>query len=254
MRTVLSLARHTLIDALRERVFSALGLFLIVFMILARLIDPLALGEGRRITIDLGLTLMTLFGLLLILLLGTRVVQKEIDRKTILLLLARPVRRGEFLLGKFLGSLAVTGAGLAGMLALLALVLAVSGFHFDLSLAVAGYFAFLELAIVCALSMLLTVFTSPALASFFLLGLFTGGHLAPSLLDAARLLPGAGARVLEALFLLIPRLDLYRYSLEVVHGVRPSGPEVAWATAYALLYSTAALLLALLVFRRREFT
>jgi len=253
-RLVLSLARHTLVDALRERAFRILALFLVVMLAVARLVEPLALGEGRRVTLDLGLGLMSLFGLLLILLLGTRVVQKEIERKTILLILARPVGRGEFLAGKFLGGLGVVAIGLAGMLALLAAVLAISGYAFDASLAAAGFFAFLELVVVSALSMLLTVFTSPMLASFFLIGLYVAGHLAPSLLEAARLLPSAGsARVLEALFLAVPRLDLYRHTLEAVHGVRPAPGEVAWAVAYTALYAGAALSLALLVFRRREF-
>lgn len=253
-RTILSLARHTLLDALRERAFRVLALFLVALLAIARLIEPLALGEGRRVTLDLGLGLMSLFGLLLVLMLGTRVVQKEIERKTILLLLARPIGRAEFIAGKFLGSLGVVGVGLAGMLAIFALVLVVSGHAFDLSLAVAGYYAFLELTIVCALGMLLTVFTSPLLAAFFLIGIYVGGHLAPSLLEMARLLPHAWtARVLEGLFLTVPRLDLYRYTLEVVHGVQPAPGEIAWATAYTAIYSTAALALALLVFRRREF-
>jgi len=254
-RAVLSLARHTLVDAFRERAFRGLSLFLLVLLGVARLIGPLALGEGRRITLDVGLTLITLFGLFLILTLGTRSVQKEVEQKTILMLLARPVRRGEFVLGKFFGSVAVVATGLSGMLAILAGVLLLSGYEFNGSLAVAGYYAFLELVIVSALSMLLTVFTSPVLAAFFLLGLFVAGHLAPSLLEMARLLPGgAAARALESLLLVVPRLDLYRYGAEVVHGIRAPASQVAWATLYAGLYSAAALLLGILAFRRREFS
>ena len=254
-RAVLSLARHTLLDALRERVFRGLAFALLALLALSRLIDPLALGEGRRITIDAGLTLATLFGFLLLLTLGTRVVQKEIERKTILLLLARPLRRGELILGKYFGTVAVVGAGVVGMVGVLALVLLVSGYAFDGSLAVAGYYAFLELAILAALSMLLTVFTSSALAAFFLIGLFVAGHAAPSILEMARLSSnGVAARALETLFYAVPRLDLYRYALEAVHGIHPPAGQVLWATAYAVLYSAAALTAGTLAFRRREFS
>jgi len=255
MQAVYSLARHTLIDALRERVYRVLGLFLVLLLGITRLLDPLALGEGRRVTLDLGLTLISLFGFLLVLMLGTRVVQKEIERKTILMLLARPITRAEFLLGKFVGIVAVVGSGLAGMLLILVAVLWISGYGVHLGLAVAGLYAFLELVIVAALGMLLTVFTSPLLSSFFLLGLYVGGHLSPSLLEMARLLPNAlAARAVEGLFLLVPRLDLYSYTLEAVHGWVPSAGTVAWAVTYALLYAVAALLLALAVFRRRQFS
>jgi len=255
MQAILSLARNTLVDALRERVYRTLGLFLIVLLGVTRLLDPLALGEGRRVTLDLGLTLTSLFGFLLVLMLGTRVVQKEIERKTILLLLARPISRAEFLLGKFFGIVAVVGSGLLGMLLILAAVLWISGYGVTGALAIAGVYAFLELFIVAALSMLLTVFTSPVLSSFFLLGLFVAGHLSPSLLEMARLLPNAvAARGVEVVFLLVPRFDLYSYTLEAVHGWMPSPGELLWAVAYALFYATAALLVALLVFRRRQFS
>jgi len=182
-------------------------------------------------------------------------VQKEIERKTILLLLARPLRRGELILGKYFGTVAVVGAGVVGMVGVLALVLLVSGYAFDGSLAVAGYYAFLELAILAALSMLLTVFTSSALAAFFLIGLFVAGHAAPSILEMARLSSnGVAARALETLFYAVPRLDLYRYALEAVHGIHPPAGQVLWATAYAVLYSAAALTAGTLAFRRREFS
>ncbi len=254
MTAILSLARHTLLDALRARVLRTLAVFLVLLLGAARLLSPLALGEGRRVTLDLGLGFVALFGFLLVLLLGTRLVQNEVEQRTILILLARPLHRLEFLVGKFGGLVAVIAVGLSSMLAILALVLSVSGYAYDISLAVAGYYAFLELVIVGALSMLLTVFTSPLLASCFLVGLYIAGHLSTSLLEMARLVPSAfAARLLEGAFYLLPRLDLYSRTLEVVHGVPARPAELLWATTYAVLYATAALLLSWLIFRRREF-
>ncbi len=253
MTAVLSLARHTFLDALRQRAYVVLGLFTVAMLATSRLVNPLALGEGRRVTIDLGLACMALFGFLLIALLSTRMVQKEIERKTILVLLAKPLRREEFILGKFFGLVAVTGVSLAAMLISLAGVLVLSGYAVDGSLIVAGYFAFLELFIVASLAMLLTVFTSPVLSTFFLVGLFVAGHLGSSLSDLASMLPSQLAgKLLAALFHVLPRLDLYSYTLEVIHGMPVSGGQLLWATLYALVYSVGALGLALLVFRYRE--
>lgn len=254
MTAILSLARHTLIDALRERLLRMLALFLAVLLLATRLASPLALGEGRRVTLDLGLGLLSLFGFLLVMLLGTRMVQQEVEGRTILLVLARPVRRIEFLLGKLLGLLGVVGIGLAGMLGILALVLLTAGYGVDASLAVAGLCAFLELAMVSALAVLLAACTSPILSAFLLLALYVAGHLLHGLLEMARMVSQpllAGA--LRGAFHLLPRLDLYGTALQAVHGTPLPAGAVLWGVAYAVLYSAGVLALALLAFRRREF-
>ncbi|MCK4303317.1 MAG: ABC transporter permease [Candidatus Eisenbacteria sp.] len=252
---VMSLARHTFIDALRERAFVVLGLFLVVILVAARLLSPLALGEGRRVTLDVGLASVGFFGFLLVALLGTRMVHKEIDCKTILVLLSKPIRRSEFVLGKFLGLVTVVAVSLIAMLLMLAGILLTSGYEFDATLAVAGYYAFLELLIMAALAMFLTAFTSPVLSTFFLMGLFVAGHLSGSLIEMAQLLPNAcAAKMLEAIFYVLPRLDLYSYTLEVVHGLPVDGGQLLWATSYAVIYSVGVLLLSVLILRSREFS
>jgi ABC-type transport system involved in multi-copper enzyme maturation permease subunit len=231
-----------------------LALFLAVLLLAVRLASPLTLGEGRRVTLDLGLALISLFGFLLVLLLGTRMVQREVEGRTILLVLARPVRRVEFLLGKYLGLLAVVGIGVGGMLACLAAVLAISGYGPDGTLAVAGLYAFLELVIVSALALLLAACGSPLLSAFLLLALYVAGHLVPSLLDTARLVGQpilAGA--LQGAFHLLPRLDLYSVTLQVVHGVPLATAEALWGATYAVLYGAGVLGLAWVAFRSREF-
>ncbi len=253
MTVVLALARHTFLDALRERAFYVLVLFGAVLLGASRLLSPLALGEGRRVTLDLGLGLTALCGFMLIALLGTRMVHKEIERKTILVILAKPVRRVEFLLGKFLGLVAVLALSLGIMILLLGGVLLLSGYAVDASLGVAGLYAFLELVIVAALAMVLTAFTSPVLAAFFLVGLYIVGHLATSLTDLASMMPDAWmGKLVGVLFVLLPRLDLYSYTLEVVHGVTPAVPQLVYALGYAAIYSGAALCVALAAFRSRE--
>ncbi len=255
MTAVYSLARHTFADAFRERAFAVIGLFLVVMLAAARLLNPLALGEGRRVTIDLGLGTIALFGFLMVMLLGTRMVQKEIESKTILLILAKPIRRDEYVIGKFLGLVSVLSASLIGMMVLLAGVLLISGYEFSGSLIVAGYFAWLEFVVLAAVAMLLTAFTSPVLSTFFLLGVFVAGHLAGSLTEFARMLPQTGAeQLIKALFVLLPRLDLFSYTLEVIHGTPVTLLQIGWASLYALVYSAGALLFAVLIFRTREFS
>ncbi len=255
MSAVLSLARHTVLDAMRERAFLVLGGFAVMLFLASRLLSPLALGEAERVTIDLGVGALGAVGFLLLVLLGTRMLHREIDRKTILMLLAKPIRREEFIFGKFLGLAGVLGLSLGGMLLLLAAVMAASGYSLSPALLAAGYFAWLELVVMAAVTMLLTCLTSPVLATFFLVSLFIIGHLAGSLLELAGLLPGSLVSLaLEGLFLILPRLDLFSYTLEVFHRVHVPSEQLLWATLYAGVYSAAVLAIGSVIFRRREFS
>jgi len=104
-------------------------------------------------------------------------------------------------------------------------------------------------------TMLLTAFTSPVLSTFFLLGIFIAGHLAGSLVEFAKLLPQAGLdQLVKGIFILLPRLDLFSYTLEVIHGSAVTGMQIVWASLYALAYSLGALMFAILIFRTREFS
>lgn len=254
MSAIGSLARHTLVDALRERIFRALAGYLLLVFGAAHLLRPLALGEGRRVTLDLGLALVSLAGVLLVVLLGTRALQREIEQRTILVLLARPIARAELLLGKFFGMWAVTGVALAGMLLILGLVLWSCGYGPTPGLLSVACFALLELAILCALSLLLTNLAGPAVAGGALLALFAAGRLAPSLLEAVRMMPDSPlAPLLTGAFRLLPRLDLYTAGLAGLHGASLPAASYFWAAGYALFYCAAILLLALLALRRREF-
>jgi hypothetical protein len=106
-----------------------------------------------------------------------------------------------------------------------------------------------------ALAMLLIAFTSPVLATFFLLGIYVAGHLATSLIEMATMLPTPWvARVLEVVFYALPRLDLFSHTLEVVHGVPIDPQQIFWATAYAVVYAAGMLLISTAIFRSRQFS
>lgn len=255
MTAVWSLARHTILDAMREKAFLVLVGFAVLMLAASRLLAPLALGEGDRLTVDLGLGGIAAMGFLLLVVLGTRMVHREIDRKTILMLLAKPIRRETFVVGKFLGLSGVAGLSVAVMLLVLCGVMLLSGYAVTPALFAAGYYAWLELVVMSALTMLLTCFTSPVLATFFLLGLFVTGHLASSLLEFAEIVPGAIAeRLVEGAFLVLPRLDLFSYTLEVIHQKTVAAEPIVWATLYTVVYCAAVLAAASAVFRRREFS
>ncbi|MFN8546934.1 MAG: ABC transporter permease subunit [Candidatus Eisenbacteria bacterium] len=252
MRGILSLAWHTWIEAVRDRVLYLLLFFGLFVFLAAQLLAPLALGEGRRITIDLGLASLSLFGCLLTIFVGHQLIFREIERKTLYFVFARPVRRSAFVLGKYLGLLFTLACTVGAMGGLLALVLLVRGYAFGVGLFEAIGLVFLELSIVAALAVLLASFTSPILAGLFTLAAYIIGHGSGDLLE---LLTNAGpqsAGLVKWTSWIVPRLDLYHDAWPVLSLAAYSADQLALAAGYAGMYAAASLVLAAIVLERRE--
>ena len=252
MTTLFTIGWTTVLEAVREKVLYLLAAFGATLFFVSRLLAPLALGEGRRVTIDLGFFFLSLFGLLIVILLGHSVVQREIERGSVVFLFSRPVGRGQFILGKFIGMATIVAAAEMAMGLCLAAVCLSSGYPIGTLFfeGIAGLI--LSLWILAALGLLFASVASPSLASFFVGGAWVIGNTSGSLSDLAALLAAPGNKIAEGLLWLVPRLDLYNASTNLVHGI-PIGTE-RWAAqaAYAALYSLGALLLARAAFARRS--
>jgi ABC-type transport system involved in multi-copper enzyme maturation permease subunit len=253
MSITLALAWNTVLEAVREKVLYLLGGFAAFVFVASRVLSPLALGEGRRVTIDLGMTGLSLFGLLIIIFVGHSLVYREMERGTVAFLFSRPIGRGMFVVGKFLGLAAVLAAAVAAMGGILALVLLASGYPFGFDLVGAVFLTLLELWILAAVAILFASLASPVLAGLFVLGAWIIGNTAGSIAELALLLPAGGMRViLRGALWVLPRLDLYNGSEWLIHGRALPPERWIWSIAYAALYSLGALCLARVAFSRRS--
>lgn len=252
-RTVRALARNTFLEAVRDRVLYLLLFFGLFVFAASRLLAPLALGEGRRITLDLGFTALSAFGCLTTIFVGHQLIFREVERKTLYFLFSRPLRRGEFVLGKYLGLALVLAAAVVLMGGILGLVLWLSGYSFGWAFAQALYLAGLEMLVLAAVAVLWATVTSPVLAGLFTLAAWIIGHGSGDLqellaLSAATPLHG----LVRGLFWIVPRLDLFHDILPVLAGTSYEPARLLWGGLYAVAYAACALLAAALVLRRRE--
>jgi hypothetical protein len=254
MRRALAITRNTIREVLRERVVLVLAVFGVAMALGAQALSPLALGEGRKIVIDFGLAGSSVLATLLAVFLGSTLLHKELERRTVYAVMAKPIRREEFLLGKFLGLWGTSGLLLAGMtgivIATVTLFYAVTPWGTLPSLGL----TILELGLVTALVTLFSSFTTPALTAFFALATVTAGHFAEDLRYFAQ--HGAApvlAAVCDAVYWTLPHLELFNVRGLVVHGVPVDPARLLFATAYGLLYMIGVLTLAGAIFRRREF-
>lgn len=255
MSPVQALALNTFKEALRDKVFYLILGFGAFLFGTARLFAPLALGEERRITLDLGLAGVSLFGCLITIFVGHQLIFREVERKTLYFLFSRPIHRAHFIWGKYLGLISVLAVSVAAMGLTLVALLLISGFRVDLAVVQALGWSFLGLSILAAVAVLIAAFTTPVLAGLFTLAAYLVGQGSGDLfLLLDRVSSPVSAAMVRGLGWLVPRLDLYSEMLPVLEGAGWSAGQVVWGALYAALYAGACLCLATVILQRREFT
>ena len=252
--TIRVIALNTFKEAVRDRILYLLLFFAAAAIGLSRVLAILTVGDRAKVVKDVGLSSIAFFGALMAILIGTGLVYKEIDKRTIYTLLSKPLRRIEFILGKFAG-LALT---LLVMIALMTVVfLALVYAHtlrVEWPLLAAVVFIYLELLLLTAVAVFFSCFSTPILSSLFSLGFYLIGHFSWSLQTLIKKIrPGFGRTAVQVLYTVLPDLEHFNYKTEVVHGL--GIPASSWwsAPAYGLCYTVFVLALAVAVFRRRDF-
>ncbi|MBI4467314.1 MAG: ABC transporter permease [Acidobacteria bacterium] len=256
MQRVAVIALNTFREAVRDRVLYNLIVFALLLMGTAVLFGQISIQIEELIVVNLGLTAMTFFGLAIAIFIGIGLVYKEMDKRTLYVLFAKPVRRSEFILAKFCGlgltlfvNIALMTVGFYGALYYVKRSLAGP----DTYLLVAIYFVFLELLLVTALALLFSSFSSPVLSAAFTLGLFIGGSLADDIRELTRFveIPWLGL-VTNAVYYLVPNFRNFNVISSVAHG-QPVPAALVWLnTAYAALYIGLVLAASALILQNRN--
>jgi ABC-type transport system involved in multi-copper enzyme maturation permease subunit len=250
----LLIARNTFREATRDRLLAGVFVAGLALLALTQVISPLALGEGLRLTVDLGLSGALLLGLLIVLLVGTSLVAKEIERRTIYNLLSRPMARPAYLIGKWAGLTAALWVVLGGIALALCALLALRGeAAHALPVLQAAYFAALELLVVTALAVLFSALSTPVLSALYTLGVFLVGQWSHDLRVFAHQAPAGLREGLEAAANVAPNLPLFNTRTLAASGEFASAAHVGIATLYAVVYAGAVLALAAAAFESRDF-
>jgi Cu-processing system permease protein len=251
---VVGIAKNTFREGVRDRLFLVIGVFAVFVLGSSFIIGPLSLGEQVRITQDVGLAAISLLSFMIAILVGTSIVYREIDKRTIYTVIAKPVERWHFIVGKFLGLLATVSLLLGGMTILFVFINLVVARQFPPQLLIAILLAWMELVLLTSMSILMSTVASPILAAVLSLLLYVIGHTSADVKDlAVRFGSGALKAVTDAVYYTLPNLEYLNVRSKVTHGVPIDAAYVAFASSYALLYSLAFLMIAILVFQRKEF-
>lgn len=258
---VYAIALNTFREAIRNKVLYGILAAVVGANLFAIALGELSLHEEARIARDVGLAGVSLFGAVTAIVLGVTLLYGEIQKKTIHTILAKPLERHEFVLGKYVG-MAITLTLLVILFALaMAGLLRVQGVPFSGAVAKAVVLAYLEVLVVAAIAVFFSSFSTPFLSGLFTFLLFFLGRVTPELSYAARRAKETWIRVVADLGLrLVPDLDLYAISGGEVNGkhVTVHGEFVSWSyvgvgAVHALAWVALLLLCSAIVFRRRDF-
>ena len=267
MKATAAIAVNVFRESVRDKVLYNLVLFAILLIGASLLIGELTAGQDVKIIKDLGLSATSVFGLFIAVFIGIGLVSKEVERRSIYSLLAKPIDRSQLVVGKYIG-LALTLVVNVGVMAIAQyVVLAYMGWRapaavakawdappLDPKLLVAIGLILVELMLVTAIAIFFSTFSTPLLSAALTFGLFVVGHFSADLRnfqDAVQS-PAAG-RLAAALYWVLPNLAQFDVKAQVVHGQAVPAGYVGLAIAYAAAYIGLLLTISVIVFSRRDF-
>lgn len=249
----LTIAKYTVMGYVKERILLVVLVFAFLLMVASYVLAPLAVGAQQKIIVDIGLGSVSVFGVLLVILMGAGSYSRERERGILPSILSKPISRVDFILGKFLGTWFTITVIMACMATVYLVVMFASRTPFNKMIFIALHLSVVEVALITAVLTFFSTFTSPLMSSMFTLCVFICGHLSGDLLDFANHFGGAGMKIVSSIgYYLLPNLALFNVRSEAVHNLPLMDQYVYSATIYALFYALVLLLASSIIFKRRD--
>ncbi len=254
MQSVMAVAKNTFRETIRDKILYNLVFFALLLMGSSVLLGTLTIGEHARIVNDLGLAAINLVAVIIAIFLGVGLVSREIERRTIYTILARPITRIQFVLGRYIGLVGIVTVNVVIMLAMFLATIWLSGFPIHAALFQAVQLILVESLVVMAIALLFSTFSSATLSASMTIGLYIVGHLTSDLKVIAEKSASQVAKaVMTGLYYMCPNLEVLNIKGQAASGMSLAIKTQVLATGYGVLYAGLLLLAACLIFQRREF-
>lgn len=249
-------ALNTFREAVRDRVLYNLVFFVLMMMAAAVLVGGVSIGIERDVIINLGLSAISVFGIVMAIFIGVGLVHKEIEKRTLYSLLSKPVQRWQFLIGKFAGLSLTLIVNTALMMVGLAAALFYVTHKFergDVTVLIAIYFILLQLGLITSLALFFSCFSSPMLSTLYTLGIYIAGVFAPDIRDIGIFTSSTGIKVVaKCIYYVLPNFHNFNVISAAVHQEAIPFRLVWQNTTYAVLYITLVMIGASAAFSRRD--
>ncbi|WP_310489126.1 ABC transporter permease subunit [Chamaesiphon sp. VAR_69_metabat_338] len=250
-----AVASNVFREVMRERIFLTIGFYAVLMSISWRLLPELSGPAQAKILTDFGAATTNLLGVAIAIFVGTNLINKEIDKRTVFTIVTKPIGSMEFILGKHLGLSAVLATLVAGMTAIYFTILSLAHINYQIGpLLLTALFLFLELCLIAAAALLFGVFTSSILAILLTFSFYLVGHLSEGMVKLAGVTKNPGfQQMTDNLYLFLPDLSRLDLKNDAVYGVLPQPDTLFINAIYAVIYTAILLLLTTVIFSRKQF-
>ncbi len=256
LNRTLVLSKNVVLETIRDRILFVIVFYGIILAIASRILPEFAASTEDKMFLDVGLAAINLLGLIVAVFVGVGMVNKEIDKRTILMLIAKPVGRSEFILAKYLGLSAVLAILVAGMTGIYLGFLYLQGIPYSLpSILLAALFIQLQISLIAGIAIAFGVFTSSLLATALTFGVYLIGNITQDILKLGSITKNPGIeRLTQILYLILPDLSRLDLKNDAVYGMSAViRPSLLADAGYSILYAGILLALAIAIFANREF-
>lgn len=252
---VFTIANNGFKEVIRDRILYFIGFFSLLLILAQRIIPEIAAGTHEKILLDFGIGAITILSVIVAIFVGTGLINKEIEKRTLLMLIPKPISRAEMILGKHLGLTAVLTVMITIMMVIYLAMLSFSDIAYPTgALATAAVYLLLELALIIAVAILFGVFTSSILATLLSFGVYLMGHFSEDLVELGKLSKNANIESLTtSLYLVLPNLSRLDLKNEAVYGLLPNSTELINHAVYGILYTALLLIISMIIFAQKEF-
>ncbi|MBW4630713.1 MAG: ABC transporter permease [Iphinoe sp. HA4291-MV1] len=251
------LASHVFREVVRDRIFYIIVLYALILAAALLLLPEFAASTEDKMFLDFGLAAMSFLGLVVAIFVGTVLISKEIEKRTVLVLITKPLSRSGLIVGKYFGSLAVLAVLITAMTVIYLGFLQFRNTPYPVgSILLAAVFLFLQLSLITAVAITLSMFTSSLLATALTFAVYLMGNAAKDILQLSRLSSNPSIeRMTQALYLVLPDLSRLDLKNEAVYGLAalPNTSSLILNASYGLMYSILLLAIAMFIFSQREF-
>jgi len=253
LRKIAYVALNTYRETVRDKVLYNLVLFALLMIGSSYALGAISVYQEIKIIKDLGLASISIFGMVIAIFIGTGLVSKEIDKRTLYGILPKPISRSQFLLGKYFGLCLTLLVNVGVMTMGLYLLLFLMKEPFAPGLLKAIFLIYLELALLVAVGILFSTFTSSVLAGLFAGFVYVAGYFSSDLKNLDSVVESAFLpQVTFVLYYLLPNFKNFDVKAAVVAGDPVPWSHIGWASAYSAIYVTLLLVASCWIFGKRN--
>lgn len=255
IKRIWAIATNCFLEVIRDRILYFLGFYALLFGLAVRVLPDVSATAGNKIVVDFGLGMIGILSVLVAIFVGTGLVNKEIEKRTILVLIPKPISRAELIIGKHLGLSAVIAVMLVAMTGIYFAFLAATQIPLPtVPILISILYLFIELMLVIAVAIAFGVFTSSLLATLFSFGMYLMGNFSTDLVKLGEVSKNANVQWLaENVYTVLPDLSRLNFRNEVVYGVIPDSNILLSSAVYGIVYIILLQAIAIFVFSRRQF-